>query len=294
MPQTPMNDVLTRISDLFGSWHAGTTLDEMRNGFAQLVSGGKRPAMIRPVDASGVQGAWIGDETAERVVLYCHGGGYQMGSILSHGDLMERLAVESGAKVFGFDYRLAPEHRYPAALEDAVTVYRWLLAKGISPGKLAIAGDSAGAGLALALMLKLRELGLPQVAAAVFLSPWLDLQARSETYQANAALDPLTQRDKVLRMARTYLGKQGDPTDPFASPIEADLSGLPPMLVHVGGSETVLGDSELLRDRAAEVGTNVNVKVWPGMIHHFQVFPELPEARQSLREIGAYLKDTLS
>lgn len=293
MPHTPMNDVLTRISDVFGSWGAGTTLEEMRDGFAELVSGGRRPTTIRPVDASGVPGAWIGDETTERVVLYCHGGGYQMGSILSHGDLMQKLADESGAKVFGFNYRLAPEHRYPAALEDAVTVYRWLIESGVRPERLAIAGDSAGAGLALALMLKLRELGSPLPATAVFLSPWLDLQARSETYQSMAAVDPLTQRDKVLRMARTYIGKQGDPSDPLASPIEGDLTRMPPILVHVGGSETVLGDSELLLDRAARAGTDVKVEIWPGMIHHFQVFPELTEASQSLRQIGAYLREKL-
>lgn len=293
MPQSAMNDVLTRISDVFGSWGAGTTLDEMRDGFAQLVSSGKRPRQIRHVDAAGVAGAWIGDETAERVVLYCHGGGYQMGSVLSHGNLMQRLADESGAKVFGFDYRLAPEDRYPAALEDAVTVFNWLLESGIRPERLAVAGDSAGAGLALAMMLKLRALGRPMPAAAVFLSPWLDLQARSATYETMAALDPLTQRDKVLRMARTYLGKQGDVSDPLASPIEGDLSGMPPILVHVGGSETVLGDSELLLDRAARAGADVKVDIWPGMIHHFQVFPELPEAEQSLRQIGAYLKEKL-
>jgi epsilon-lactone hydrolase len=288
-----MDDVLTRISEVFGCWGAGTTLDEMREGFAQLVSGGRRPSAMRAVDAGGVPGAWIGDETAERVVLYCHGGGYQMGSILSHGDLMQRLADESGAKVFGFDYRLAPEHRYPAALEDAVTVYHWLMDNGVRPEKLAIAGDSAGAGLALAMMLKLREWGSPMPAAAVFLSPWLDLQARSATYETMAALDPLTQRDKVLRMARTYLGKLGDLTDPLASPIEGDLAGMPPVLVHVGGSETVLGDSEMLLDRAAQAGTDVKVEIWPGMIHHFQVFPELVEAGQSIRQIGAYLREKL-
>lgn len=293
MPQNAMNEVLTRISDVFGSWGAGTTLDEMRDGFAQLVSSGRRPTQIRNVDAAGVPGAWIGDETAERVVLYCHGGGYQMGSILSHGDLMQRLADESGAKVFGFDYRLAPEHRYPAALEDAVATYDWLIGNGVSPQKLAVAGDSAGAGLALAMMLKLRALGSPMPATAVFLSPWLDLQARSDTYRTMADLDPLTQREKVLRMARTYIGKQGDPTDPLASPIEGDLSGMPPILVHVGGSETVLGDSELLLDRAAAAGTDVRVEIWPGMIHHFQVFPELAEAGQSLKQIGAYLKEKL-
>ncbi|GHF55178.1 alpha/beta hydrolase [Seohaeicola zhoushanensis] len=291
MSGKPIDAVLARITDTIGQWGRGTTLDEMREGFAQLVSGGRRAAFT-PVDAGGVPAGWFG--TGEAVVIYCHGGGYQMGSMLSHGPLMADIAAASGARVLGFDYRLAPEHRFPAALEDAFTVYRWALDQGIPPERLAIAGESAGSGLALATLLKAREAGLPMPAAIAFLSPWLDMEARSESYDSRAALDPLTQRAKVLMMVKTYLGRDGDPAAPFASPINGDLSGLPPILVHVGDHETVLGDSELLAERVRAAGGSVDLAVWPEMIHHFQVFPELAEARASIAAIGAFLRDRLA
>ncbi|WP_158969729.1 alpha/beta hydrolase [Chachezhania sediminis] len=294
MTTEQMDAVRDRIAATIGDWGRGTTLEEMRAGFAELVSAGRRPAQTA-VDAGGIPGAWFGGppEPGDTVIFYCHGGGYQMGSILSHGPLMADLAEGSGARVLGFDYRVAPEHRYPAALDDTLAVYRWVLDQGIEPSRMAIAGDSAGAGLALAAMLRMRDQDLPLPAAAVFLSPWLDMQARSDSYDTKAPLDPLTQRGKVAAMVRTYLGRDGDPTDSFASPIDGDMTGLPPILVHVGGHETVLGDSELLADRAAAAGTSVEVVVWDGMIHHFQVFPELDEARASLDGIGAWLRRRL-
>ncbi|UYV35733.1 alpha/beta hydrolase [Rhodobacteraceae bacterium D3-12] len=285
-----MDAVRTRIATIFDGWNQSTTLDDMRNGFAELVSAG-RTTDLTPADANGVPAAWFGQ--GDGVLFYCHGGGYQMGSIASHGPLMADLASASGCRVLGFDYRLAPEHRYPAALEDSIHAYRWLLDQGVTADRIAIAGDSAGAGLALATMLKSKQHDLPLPATAVFLSPWVDMLARSDTYQTRAERDPLTQRDKVMAMVKTYLGKDGDASDPFASPIEGDLSGLPPILVHVGGDETVLGDARLLSERAQAVGTEVETVVWDNMIHHFQVFPELDEARQSLAAIGDYLRNKI-
>lgn len=282
----PVDAVLARIAATLGTWGRGTTLEEMRAGFADLVSGGRQISGT-PVDAGGVPAAWFGEGPG--TVMYCHGGGYQMGSVAAHGPLMGDIAAASGARVLGFDYRLAPEHRFPAALEDALAVYRWLLDQGTDPASLAIGGESAGAGLALATLLKARAEGRAMPGAVVLLSPWLDMTARSDTYESRAALDPLTQRDKVLLMARAYLGRDGDPSDPLASPIEGDLSGMPPMLVHVGDHETVLGDTHLLAERAPEV----EVVVWPEMIHHFQVFPELDEARGSIEGIGAFLRKRL-
>lgn len=290
MTNPQMDTVLNRITKIFGSWGRGTTLEEMRNGFAELVSAGNRPERV-DVDANGIPAAWFGH--GDGIVLYCHGGGYQMGSIASHGPLMADIAETAGVRVLGFDYRLAPENRYPAALEDSVTVYRWLLDQNVDPARLAIAGDSAGAGLALSTMLKVREAGLPLPGAAVFLSPWLDMQAQSDTYETRAKLDPLTQRDKVMAMVRTYIGKDGDPTDPLASPINGDLTGLPPILVHVGQNETVLGDTQMLVERAKSTDTSVDVVVWDDMIHHFQVFSELDEARASLEQIGDYLRERI-
>ncbi len=290
MTHPQMDAVRDRIAAIFGGWGRGTTLEEMREGFAQLVSNDRIPDQT-PVDLDGIPGAWFGEGPG--VLMYCHGGGYQMGSIRSHGPLMADLAEASGQRVLGFDYRLAPEHRFPAALEDSLSVYRWLLDQGTPPDHIAIGGDSAGAGLALATLLATREAELPLPAAAVFLSPWVDMLARSDTYETLAKLDPLTQRGKVVAMVRTYLGKDGDASDPRATPVDGDLSGLPPILVHVGRNETVLGDSTLLADRAKAAGTEVEVVVWDDMIHHFQVFPELDEARQSVTEIGAYLRDRI-
>lgn len=287
MTPRPIDAVLARITEIFGNWSRDTTLEQMRDGFASLVSSDRVPAQ-EPVDAGGIPAAWFGSGAG--VVLYCHGGGYQMGSIRSHGPLMADLARAAGCRVLGFDYRLAPEHRYPAAPEDTLAVYRWLLEQGTPPDRIAVAGDSAGAGLALGMMLRAREAGLPLPAAAVFLSPWVDLEARGETYETKADLDPLTQRAKVQMMVKTYLGRDGDPSDPLASPVNGDLAGLPPMLIHVGGNETVLGDTHLLEARVRAAGGSVESVVWEEMIHHFQVFPELPQAQDSVAQIGAWLK----
>lgn len=281
-----------RIRTVFGGWTRETTLAEMRADFDALLASG-RQADIEPVE--------IGEMAADRIlaagasrartILYFHGGGYQIGSRRSHRDLMIRLSEASGAAVVGFDYRLAPEHRFPSAVEDGVAAYRWLLDAGIAPGAIAFAGDSAGGGLAVATLLSARAAGLALPRAAVLLSPWLDMEATGETYRSRAAVDPLTQRDKILLMARTYLGRGGDPRDPLASPIHADLAGLPPMLVHVGDHETILDDSRLFAAQARAAGVAVTVSMFDDMIHHFQVFPELDATRRSIAEIGAFLRD---
>jgi acetyl esterase/lipase len=226
----------------------------------------------------------------KRAILYFHGGGYQIGSILSHRELMIRLSQSASCDVIGFNYRLAPEHRFPAAVEDGAAAYQWLLDQGQDPAHVAFAGDSAGGGLAVAAMLSARDHSAPLPCAAVLLSPWLDMEASGETYLSRASVDPLTQRDKVLLMARAYLGKAADPRHPFASPIHADLSHLPPILIHVGDHETALDDSRVFTERAAAAGVSVTLKVWDRMIHQFQLFPELREARESIAEIGAYLQ----
>ncbi len=286
-----MDAVRGRITAIFGTWGRETTLAEMRAGFADLISAG-RTADFELIDANGVPAAWFG--RGEGVLFYCHGGGYQMGSIASHGPLMADLAGAAGIRAFGFDYRLAPEHKFPAALDDSLTAYCWLLDQGINPSAIAIGGDSAGCGLALATLIAARDRGLPLPAAAVFLSPWVDLEAQSDTFLTNARVDPLTQKDKVLAMARAYIGRQGDPKNPLASPINGDMSGLPPMLIHVGRNETVLGDTEMLARTARNAGVSAKVKIWDEMIHHFQVFPELNEARASIAEIGAFLGEKIA
>lgn len=293
-------EITARIAALFGAWTAETPLSEMRADFDAFLAS-DRPAHSAPGTLGGVPAEWLAAPGAAAlengpVVLYFHGGGYQMGSIRSHRDLMIRLSEAAGCRVVGVDYRLAPEHKFPAAVEDAAAAYAALLEEPTAPppGRIALAGDSAGAGLAVAAMLEARAAGLPLPGAAVLLSPWLDMEATGATYDSRAAVDPMTQRDKIRMMARAYLGKAGDPRDPRASPIHADLAGLPPVLIHVGDHETVLDDSRRFAETARAAGCDVELAVWDRMIHHFQVFPELPETRRSLAGIADFLARRLA
>jgi len=289
--QDPLDRVKQRIENVFGSWTRDTTLQEMRDEFDAMLASDINPDVehfkIGDIETEMVQ--W-GKFEPDKIVLYFHGGGYQMGSTRSHRELMARLSAAGHRKVLGFNYRLAPESRFPAAVDDALEVYRWLLDTGVNAEKIAFAGDSAGAGLAIATMLNARENRLPMPGCAVLLSPWLDMEATGETYVSRARLDPMTQRDKILMMARAYLGKTGDPRNPLASPIHGDLNGLPPILVHVGDHETVLDDSRNFIVKAKEAGCDVELVVWDRMIHHFQIFYELPEARKSIEQIGDFLR----
>lgn len=280
-----------RIREVFGQWTRETTLAQMRDAFDAMLASDRTADIdtVRigemPADRIAAGGA---DRT--RVVLYFHGGGYQMGSRLSHRDLMIRLSEATAAEVVGFDYRLAPEHRFPAAVEDSLAAYRWLLDSGTSPAAIAFAGDSAGGGLAVSTLLAARSGHMPMPAAAVLLSPWLDMEATGATYRSRAEVDPMTQRDKILLMARAYLGRTVDPRDPLASPIHANLAGLPPIMIHVGDHETILDDSRVFAERLRAADVPVTLSVFEDMIHHFQVFPELEASQRSLDEIGAFVQ----
>ncbi|MEJ8572595.1 alpha/beta hydrolase [Microbaculum marinum] len=231
---------------------------------------------------------------SERVVLFCHGGGYQIGSIKSHLNLMSRLSAATGGRVLGFEYRLAPEHRFPAAAEDAFAAYRWLLDSGIDPRRIAVAGDSAGAALALGVALQAREAGVGIPACLVLISPWVDLAMRGDSYVSRAPVDVFSKPEQLAAMARTYLGRDGNALDPLASPVEARLDGLPPILIHAGDFDITLDDSKLLARRAREQGVTVELRIWEEMYHHFQVFPELPEAGQSVEQIGDFVRSHLA
>ena len=280
-----------RIREVLGRWTRETTLAQMRDAFDAMLAS-NRTADIETVRIGEMPADRIAAGRADRtrVVLYFHGGGYQMGSRLSHRDLMIRLSEATAAEVVGFDYRLAPEHRFPAAVEDGFAAYRWLLDSGTSPDAIAFAGDSAGGGLAVSTLLTARSAHMPMPAAAVLLSPWLDMEAAGGTYRSRAEVDPMTQRDKILLMARAYLGRTGDPRDPLASPIHAELAGLPPILIHVGDHETILDDSRVFAERLRAADVPVTLSVFEDMIHHFQVFPELEASQRSLDEIGAFLQ----
>ena len=246
-----------------------------------------------PVEAGGVSAEWsVADGAAEdKVILYVHGGGYVMGSAGSHRDLTGRLSQASGARVLSLNYRLAPEHPFPAPVDDTVAAYRWLLAQGISASNIAIGGDSAGGGLAFAALLAIRDAGDPVPAAGVGISPWVDMEGTGESMTTRAAVDPVVQKEGLLGMAGLYLGG-ADPKNPLAAPLHANLAGLPPLLIHVGDAETLLDDSTRITERARKAGVNVTLKIWDEMPHVWHLFaPILPEGQQAIEEIGAFFKE---
>jgi acetyl esterase/lipase len=246
-----------------------------------------------PVDAGSVAAEWITtpEGGGERTILYLHGGGYVIGSIRTHRDLASRFSRAAKARVLLIDYRLAPEHPHPAAVEDATAAYRWLLAQGVKPSRLAIGGDSAGGGLTVATLVALRDAGQPLPAAGVCLSPWVDLEGLGESMTTKADTDPMVQRDRLLGYAQHYLAGQS-PRTPLAAPLYADLSGLPPLLIQVGSAETLLDDSTRLAERARKAGVAADLEIWDDMIHVWQAFAAvLPEGQQAIENIGRFLRE---
>ena len=269
-------------------------IDEARAFFEEMASMFPVAEDIRcePVQACNLSAEWVTAPGAseERVVLYLHGGGYAIGSINTHRDMVSRLSRAAGARCLAIDYRLAPEHPHPAAVEDAMAVYRWLLSNGISPANIAIAGDSAGGGLTVATLVALRDAREPLPAAAVCLSPWVDLEGTGESMTSKAEVDPLVRLDGIQMMAHYYLGDM-DPRTPLASPLYADLHDLPPMLIHVGTAEMLLDDSTRLAERARAAGVDVMLEPWEDMIHVWHYFASmLPEGQQAIERIGEFIR----
>ena len=274
------------------------TISEARAAFDQMATQLEPPAGVtrEPVDAGGVSAEWVSAPGAadNGVLIYLHGGAYAVGSVEAYLGLISRLSQAAGTKALGVDYRLAPEHLFPAAVEDAVTAYRWLLSNGADPARIAIAGDSAGGGLVMALLLSLRDAGDPLPAAGVCLSPWVDLECSGESMVTKAPLDPFIQKGRIQARAELYLGGHEART-PLASPLYADLSGLPPLFIHVGSSETLLDDATRLAARAREAGVSVTLEVWDDMTHVWQLFAAiLPEGQQSIDGIGAFIRQRLA
>jgi acetyl esterase/lipase len=240
-----------------------------------------------------VRGEWVERENASptrRLVLYLHGGGYFFCSPRTHRPITYGLAAGADVTLFALDYRLAPEHRFPAALDDAVAAYRTLVSDGFAPERIAIAGDSAGGGLALATLLALRDAGTPLPAAAVLFSPWTDLAATGETLVTNDRSDVMFYGRGIAPAARYYLGDAA-PDTPLASPLYGDLQGLPPLLIQASDSEVLLDDSRRLAEKAARAGVPVEVKTWRKTPHAWQLFsPFLPEARAALSEAGGFIR----
>ncbi|MEZ4451437.1 MAG: alpha/beta hydrolase [Nannocystaceae bacterium] len=228
------------------------------------------------------------------VLLYLHGGGYAMGSCTSHRALVGRIAAACGLSARVPEYRLAPEHRFPAAIDDALAAYRALLAAGHRADEVIVAGDSAGGGLCAGLLVALRDAGDPLPAAAILLSPFTDLTFTGESVQSRAEVDPWLSPAMLEPMIR-LLADEGDRRDPRASPVFADLRGLPPLLIHVGDQEILLSDSTRLAERAQAAGVAVEIEVWPELWHVFHFFaPLLPEANEALAKIGAFARARLA
>ena len=213
-----------------------------------------------------------------------------IGSLDSHRHLAAEAGRAAGIAALALDYRLAPEHPFPAAVDDALAGYRFLLGRGISPGRVALAGDSAGGGLVVAAMLAIRDAGLPQPGCGWCISPWVDMEAIGETMTSKAAADPTVQRAGLLDMAKMYLSG-ADPRSPLAAPIYGNLSGLAPLMIQVGACETLLDDALRLAKIGGAADVRVDLQIWPEMIHVWHLFhPELKAGRQAIEAGGAYVR----
>lgn len=271
---------------------AGSSLEDWRvagEGYAML-TGEPAGVTYAKVAAGAVPAEWaIPSQTGLSSVLYLHGGGHCICSPASHRKFVGHLANALRARVLLADYRLAPEHPYPAALDDALATYEWLIDAGADPASVVIAGDSSGGGLATATLIAIRDGGLPTPGAAVLFSPWVDLTCTSTSFAANADLDPIVDRAGLLQMADWYLGG-GDPAQPLVSPVNADLRGLPPLLIQVGEHEVLIDDAERLYQRASDAGVDVTLKRWPEMTHVFQIGAgNIPEADAAIIEVAGWL-----
>jgi acetyl esterase/lipase len=244
------------------------------------------------VEAGGVAAEWVRREDADGgpVILYFHGGGYGLGSVETHRDLVSRICKASGANGLSLAYRLAPEHQFPAQLHDTTNAYRWLLEQGIPPGRIVVAGDSAGGALVVSCLVKLRDSGVPLPAMGVCMSPWVDLEALGTSVDQNEPYDYISRR--ALEQYRKRFIGDGDPRNPLAAPLYADLAGLPPLLIQVGSAETLLDDSLRLAERARQANVDVTLHVWEDMIHVWQLFAFMaPQAEAAIDEIGSFIRE---
>jgi acetyl esterase/lipase len=275
------------------------TLDVARNRSETEALASYYPPRVEPTctptDAGGVPAEWIDGPRSEpgKVILFLHGGAYNSGSVQSHRPLAVSVANAAHARVLLLDYRLAPEHPFPAAVKDTLAAYRWLLESGVAPGRIVVAGDSCGGGMVVALLVSLRDAGEPLPAAGVCLSPWTDLTCTGGSWETNASRELLIDPEPLRQAALLYLG-DADPRTPLASPLFADLGGLPPLLIQVGSDELLLSDATGLAERAKAAGVDVTLEVWEGMQHEWQfAIRMLPEARQAVQRIGQFIQDRL-
>jgi monoterpene epsilon-lactone hydrolase len=286
------------VRDMYLRW----TAQRARGEIGDNEDWGDLTAEPRAVDyleteAAGLPAMWAVPSgcAGDRVLLCMHGGGFVGGSIYTHRKLFGHLAKAVGARALIFDYRLAPAYTHPAQVDDATAVYRWLLEEeGIEPGHIAFAGDSSGGGLSISAQLRAREQGLPLPAAAMPMSPWVDMEVTGDSYRSNWATDPCFRREFVESLAATFLGADGDPRDPLANPLHAGLTGLSPLFIQVGGDETLLDDGRRLAERARAAGVEVEIEVFPGQLHTFQMAAgRAPEADEAIRRLAGWVRPKL-
>lgn len=247
------------------------------------------------IEVAGAPALWaIPKGSAEdRVILSIHGGGFISGSIYTHRKLFGHLAKAVGARALLTDYRGTPKYRHPAPVEDTTTAYRWLLDQGVTANHIAFAGDSSGGNLSVATALNARDLGLPAPAALMVMSPWVDMTLSGATYQSNRETEAFFYQDVVQFLATVFLG-DADPKDPLASPLFADLTGLPPMFIQVGGDETLLDDSRRLDENARNAGVDVRLDVFPEQLHTFQMAAgRAPESDDAIRRFADWVRPKL-
>jgi epsilon-lactone hydrolase len=247
---------------------------------------------LEPIDANGIAAEWslAPGSDPSKVLLFFHGGGYCSGSIVSHRGMVTEAGRAARARTLAVGYRLAPEHPFPAAIEDARSAYRFLLDQGIAPSRIVIGGDSAGGGLTLALMTRVRDAREPLPACAWLVSPWVDLQMIGASLAEKAVADPLISKSYLEELASAYLAG-ADPANPLVSPLNADLAGLPPLLVQVGSAETLLDDAVRIARRAGAVDVRVNLEIWPHMIHAWHLWAaQLEAGRRAIASAGAFIR----
>lgn len=277
---------------------AGQSVPKLRQLDDVLIRSQKPPkgTQVSPVTLTGISGEWIQGPGAgsDAAILYLHGGAFLTGSPATHRELAARISVSTGVRLLSPAYRLSPEAPFPAAVQDAVSAYRWLLSQGYSPSRLVLGGESSGGGLALQALLTMKGEGVPLPQAAFFLSPVTDWRGLDgESYATRATLDPLLHLSQCRFTASLYVGDHPGDT-PLFRPTEMDLTGLPPLWIQVGDHEVLLSDAERLALRAAQGGVEVDFKVWPGLWHVFQATARLvPEARESIDELGQFVRKHL-
>ena len=296
MAVTPQLEELIRSLQAAANEPRGT-VEEARASYELRMSSLKLDPDVTTerVGAGGVPSEWVSAPGAaeDRVVLYLHGGYYVSGSMRTHRVYLSRLSRATGARVLGLDYRRAPENPFPAALEDTLAAYRWLLSNGFDPKKIAIGGESAGGGLTVAACVALRYVGDPVPGAAVCISSWADLAHTGDSITSNAAVDPTVTLERGTEMSRLYLAGR-DPKTPLASPVYADLHGLPPMLILAGSIEILRDDSVRLAQKAKDAGVDATLEIWDDMPHNWPMYAHvLPEGQQAVDRIGEFVREHL-